>query len=73
MEINDIFFMSDPSPHGTVVNYICYFINGGSNEIIFPIFMHHQEITGSCSTFEFLSRVNLSGPSLYCIARILFK
>ena len=25
--------------------------------------------TGSRSTFEFPSRVNLSGPSLYCIAR----
>ena len=28
-------------------------------------------ITGSRSTFEFPSRVNLSGPSLYCIARTL--
>ena len=27
--------------------------------------------TGSRSTFEFTSRVNLSGPSLYCIARTL--
>ena len=30
-------------------------------------------ITGSSSTFEFPSRVNLSGPSLYCIARTLSK
>ena len=29
--------------------------------------------TGSCSTFEFSSRVNLSGLSLYCIARTLGK
>ena len=29
--------------------------------------------TGSRSTFEFPSRVNLSGPSLYCIARTLSK
>ena len=28
--------------------------------------------TGSC-TFEFPSRVNFSGPSLYCIARTLGK
>ena len=28
-------------------------------------------ITGRRSTFEFTSRVNLSGPSLYCIARTL--
>ena len=28
-------------------------------------------ITGSRSTFEFPSRVNFSGPSLYCIARTL--
>ena len=27
--------------------------------------------TGSRSTFEFTIRVNLSGPSLYCIARTL--
>ena len=27
--------------------------------------------TGSRSTFNFTSRVNLSGPSLYCIARTL--
>jgi len=31
------------------------------------------EITGSCSTFEFPSRVNISGPSLYCIAETLGK
>ena len=30
-------------------------------------------ITGSRSTFEFSSRVNLSGPSLYCIAQTLGK
>ena len=30
-------------------------------------------VTGSRSTFKFLSRVNLSGPSLYCIARSLGK
>ena len=30
-------------------------------------------ITGSSSTFAFPSRVNLSGPSLYCIARTLSK
>ena len=29
--------------------------------------------TGSCSKFEFPSRVNFSGPSLYCIARTLGK
>ena len=29
--------------------------------------------TGSRSTFEFPSRVNLSGPSLYCIAQTLIK
>ena len=29
--------------------------------------------TGSRSTFEFPSRVNLSGPRLYCIARTLGK
>ena len=29
--------------------------------------------TGSRSTFEFPSRVNLSGPSLYCIAQTLGK
>ena len=29
--------------------------------------------TGSCSTFEFPSLVNLSGLSLYCIARTLDK
>ena len=29
--------------------------------------------TGSRSTFEFPSRVNLSGPSLYCIARTMGK
>ena len=29
--------------------------------------------TGFRSTFEFPSRVNLSGPSLYCIARTLGK
>ena len=28
-------------------------------------------ITGNRSTFEFPSRVNLSGPNLYCIARTL--
>ena len=30
-------------------------------------------ITGSRSTFEFQGRVNLSGPSVYCIARTLGK
>ena len=30
-------------------------------------------LTGSCSTFEFPSRVNFSGPSLYCIARSVGK
>ena len=29
--------------------------------------------TGSRSTFEFPSRVNLSGPCLYCIVRTLGK
>ena len=27
--------------------------------------------TGSLGTFEFPNRVNLSGPSLYCVARTL--
>ena len=35
-----------------------------------PIYSVH---TGSRSTFEFPSRVNLSAPSLYCIARTLGK
>ena len=38
---------------------------------IYVISEYH--ITGSRSTFEFQSRVNLSGPSLYCIARTLGK
>ena len=32
-----------------------------------------RNFTGSHSTFEFPSCVNLSGPSLYCIARTLDK
>ena len=31
------------------------------------------KLTGSLSTFEFPSRVNLYGPSLYCIAWTLGK
>ena len=31
------------------------------------------EVTGSRSTFVFPSRVNFSGPSLYCIAQTLGK
>jgi len=31
--------------------------------------VYDYDFAGSRRTFEFLSRVNLSGPSLYCIAR----
>ena len=45
---------------------IIFFKNPITNESVDPY-------TSSRSTFEFPSRVNLSGPSLYCIARTLGK
>ena len=35
--------------------------------------VYDYDFRGSRSTFEFPSRVNFSGPSLYCIARTLGK
>ena len=50
------------------------FLGGGGGGLV-ELYLNPSKvyITNSRSTFEFPSRANLSGPSLYCIARTLGK